>query len=229
MNKSSKLSTLKFNFGYTKFLIPSSFNANENMCFNVENFIVYYNSVNNSKFPIGNFGIKLCSINTIINSDKNVRQLFYTNKNFLSINLNYDGNNLSLEVGLDSLIINLSYTDITTFLKIFYLNKILIDHEIRIRNNNNYSKDNNNLNNNDYSDNQNYFHRLISKEILKKSIAFNGRFFFKNFNITLIDNSSGSYYPFAKLGISRIDLNMNPDKSVKSYFSLFLSSYNYTI
>ena len=224
MNKSSKLSTLKFNFGYTKFLIPSTFNANENMCFNVENFIINYNSVNNSKFPIGNFGIKLCSIHTIIYSDNNTRKLFDTNNNFLSINLNYDGNNLSLEVGLDSIIISLSYTDITTFLKVFYLNKILIDHEKKLRNN--YSIENTSLNN-DISNNQNYFHRLISEEILKKTIAFSGKFFFKNFNITLIDNSSGSYYPFAKLGISRIDLNMNPDKSVKSYFTLFLSSYNY--
>ena len=206
-------------------IIPSTFNASENMCFNVENFIIMYNSVNNSKFPIGNFEIKLYCIHTFINSDKNIRQLFYTNNNFLSINLNYDGKNLSLEVGLDSLIINLSYTDITTFLKVFYLNKILIDHEKKIRNNN-CSKDNNNLNSNN-SNNQNYFHRLISEELFKKSIAFSSRFFFKNFNITLIDNSSESYYPFAKLGINRIDLNINPDKSVKSYFSLFLSSYNY--
>ena len=225
MEKRSKLSTLKFNFGLTKFLIPSSFNANENMCLNVDNFIINFNSVNNSKFPIGHFGITLSSIHTIINSDKNIRKLFDTNNNFLSINLNYDGKNLSLEVGLDSLIINLSYTDITTFLKTFYLNKILIDHEKKIRNNNNNSKIINDNNPNPNS--QNYFRRLISEEILKKTIAFSGRFFFKNFNITLIDNSSGSYYPFAKLGISRIDLNMNPDKSVKSYFSLFLSSYNY--
>ena len=32
----------------------------------------------------------------------------------------------------------------------------------------------------------------------EKSVLFSGMFVFKNINITLIDNSSGSYYPFAK-------------------------------
>ena len=223
MNKTSNILKLKFNFGYTKFLIPSTFNANESIFFNVENFIILYNSVNNSKFPTGNFEIKLYSISAIVNSDNNTRQLFYTNNNFLSIKANYDGKNIYLELGLNSLIINLSYTDITTFLKAFYLNKILINYDKKIRNNN--SNNNNILNNN--QNNQNYFHRLISEEILKKSISFKGNFFFQNFNITLIDNSSGSYYPYAKLGINRIDLNVNPDKTIMSYFSLFLSSYNY--
>ena len=61
----SKIIYLQINFDYTKFLIPSTFNANENLCFQIEKFIVIYNSINGSKFPIGTFGIKISSISGI--------------------------------------------------------------------------------------------------------------------------------------------------------------------
>ena len=130
---------------------------------------------------------------------------------------------MGLNVSLDTLIINLSYTDITTFIRIYYLNKFLIDKEKKLNNNFN----NNEINSNPIDNLHNSFHRLLSKEILEKNILFNGNFFFENFNITFIDNSSGSYYPFAKVGINKINLTWKPDNLISSYYSLLLYSYNY--
>ena len=89
-HKFSNLAQLKLNFDYTKFLIPSTFNAQENLGFNIEKFVVLYNSVNRSKFPKGNFDIKLSSLSSIITFNDIKRKLFYSKNNFLSINLAFD-------------------------------------------------------------------------------------------------------------------------------------------
>ena len=223
-NRLSKITQLRFNFDYAKFLIPSTFNAEENLCFNVEKFIILFNSVNNSKFPNGDFGITLSSISSTITSYNITRKLFYTKNEFLSVKINLMDKNLYLMVALNTLIINLSYTDITTFLRVYYLNKILIDTEKKKLNNNNMIDNVNHHNNNHH---HSYFHRLISGHLIEKSINFTGNFNFESFNITLIDNSSGSYYPFAKLSLNKINLECYPNNRINSYFSLLLSSYNY--
>ena len=128
-NKLSKINSLQFNFDYTKFFIPFSFDVRENLCFQIEKFIIIFNSINQSKFPFGNFGIKLSSIAGIISSNNISRKLFFTNNEFLSVRINYLGKNLDLMVNLDTFIMNLSYTDIATFLQVYYLNKILIENE----------------------------------------------------------------------------------------------------
>ena len=230
-NKNSRLSNisqLRFNFDYTKCLIPSNFNANENLCFNVEKLIVLFNSVNNSKFPNGMFSVTLSSISSIISSNNITRKLFYTKNEFLSVKIVLKEKNLNLMVALHTLIINIAYTDITTFLRVYYLNKVLIENEKKKLN---YNKSNNSNNINNNMDNipkhHNYFKRLISGELIEKSIKFSGNFNFESFNITLIDNSSGSYYPFAKLNLNKINLQCDPNNKINSYFSLLLSSYNY--
>ena len=217
----TNLSKMKINFEYTKFLIPSTFNANENLTFNVGKFIIVFNSINNSKFPNGTFGITISSISSIITSNNITRKLFYTDNEFLSVNIKLIQKNLNLMVALNSLIINLSYTDITTFLRVYYLNKILIENEKKL-----LSQSNNYMSMNNNQHNKNYFHR-ISQRLKEKSISFSGSFNFENFNITLIDNSSGSYYPFANLRINKIYLECQPNHTINSYFSLLLSSYNY--
>ena len=65
------------------------------------------------------------------------------------------------------------------------------------------------------------------EEIIEKKILFSGSFHFENFIITLIDNSSGSYYPFAKLELNSINLDCKQDNTISSDFSILLQSYNY--
>ena len=223
-NKLSNISQLRFNFESTKFWIPSTFNAEENLCFNVEKFIVLFNSINNSKFPNGIFKITLSTISSTVTSKNITRKLFFTLPEFLSVTINLMDKNLNLMVALDTLIINLSYTDIATFLRIYYLNKVLIDKEKKNLNINNTNNIIDNINKNNH---HNYFHRLISGNLIEKNVLFSGSFNFQSFNITLIDNSSGSYYPFVKLRLSKIYLECSQDNRINSYFNLLLSSYNY--
>ena len=220
-NKLSNVSQLKFNFEYTKFLIPWTFNVRENLCFNVEKFNVLFYSVNDSKFPNGIFNISLSSMSSVITSNNITRKLFYSKNQFLCVQINFNEKNLNLVVSLDTLIINLSCTDIIKFLYIYFFNKALIEREKKLSNNdiNNQIK---NINQHHH-----YFQRLIKDKLIKNSIIFSGNFTFENFNITLIDNSSGSYYPFANLNLNKINLQCNPDFSIYSYFSVELSSYNY--
>ena len=229
-NKLSKIIYLQINFDYTKFLIPSTFNANENLCFQIEKFIVIYNSINGSKFPIGTFGIKISSISGIFSSENNSRKLFNTKNEFLCVRINYIDKKLNLKVVLDTLIINLSYTDIATFLRVYYLNKILIEKEKKLIEPNKSFNNKNSTQNNHISNNQEVL-RISSynffPDIIEKSVLFSGDFHFENFNITLIDNSSESYYPFAKLELNKINLECKQDNTINSYFSLLLLSYNY--
>ena len=225
-DKLSKITSLQFNFDYVKLFIPFSFDAKENLCFQIEKFIIIFNSINQSKFPLGNFGIKLSSISCFILSNNIARKLFYTNKEFLSLRMKYLGKNLDLMVNLETFIMNLSYTDIATFLQVYYLNKILIEKEKKLINQgqNANELDSNNIDNNNI---QRSFSYNYVQDIIEKSVLFSGNFHFENFNITLIDNSSGSYYPFAKLELTSINLDCKQDNSISSYFSLLLLSYNY--
>ena len=230
-NKLSKITSLRFNFDYTKFYIPSSFDAKENLCFQIEKFIVIFNSINNSKFPLGDFGIKLTSLSCIISSNNISRKLFYTKNEFLSVRMKYIGNNLDLMVNLDTFIINLSYTDIVTFLRIYYLNKILIENGKKLINQNENVNELNMNNQNNIYNIDNNLSRINSynyvQNLIEKSVLFQGSFHFENFNITLIDNSSCSYYPFAKLELTSINLDCKRDNTITSNFSLLLLSYNY--
>ena len=228
-NALAKITSINFNFDYTKFIIPSSFNEKENLCLQIEKFFVIFNSINQSKFPKGSFVSKLTSMSCIISSNNTTRKLFFTKNQFLSVSLKYYEKNLNITVNLDTFIMNLSYTDIATFVRIYYLNKIMIEKEKKLINQNgNINIINSNQNNtsitNDFKKTKSYNY---VQELIEKSVLFSGKFQFKNFNITLIDNSSGSYYPFAKLELTNINLDCKQDNSITSNFNLLLSSYNY--
>ena len=231
-NNSSKIKVMKFNFNDTKFVIPSSIDVKENLCFNIDEFLVLYNSINQSIFPLGSYQINLSSMSCILSSDNISRKLFYTKNEFLTVEVNYIGTNLDIKVNLDTFIMNLSYTDFAAFLRVYYLNKILIANEQKLLNQNETL---NEINTNKISQNntsldlalrkfESYNFIQVQKE---KSFLFSGKFVFKNINITLIDNSSGSYYPFAKLEINNINLNLKQDNTITSDFIILLSSYNY--
>ena len=231
-NKLSKITTMNFDFDDTRFVIPSSIDIKENLCLNIDKFLVSYNSINQSKFPLGSFQIKLSSMSGILSSNHISRKLFYTKNEFLSVVVNYLGNTLDLKVNLDTFIMNLSYTDFATFVQIYYLNKILAAKEEKLLNQ--YQDINeitqyeylSNLDNNTFALRKSGSYNFI-QNVTEKSFLFSGILTFENFNITLIDNSSGSYYPFAKLEINNINLDCKQDNTITSYFSILLSSYNY--
>ena len=60
-----------------------------------------------------------------------------------------------------------------------------------------------------------------------KDIVISSYLNFEKLDITLIDNSEGSYQPFMNLAINKIYLVLNKDNTIESTFSVILSSYNY--
>ena len=232
--KLSKIVLMSFNFDDTRFVIPSSIDIKENLCLNIDKFLVLYNSINQSKFPFGSFQIKLSSMSGILSSNHISRKLFYTKNEFLFVTVNYFGNNLDLKVNLDTFIMNLSYTDFATFVQIYYLNKILAAKEEKLLNQYKNMKEMtqyeylSKLDYNTFALRKSQSYNFVQvQNVTEKSLLFSGNFIFENFNITLIDNSSGSYYPFAKLEINNINLECKQDNTITSYFSILLSSYNY--
>ena len=225
----SKIIELKYNLNFTEILIPSTFNAKENISFNLENLVILFNSLNDSVFPIGIFKVDLYSISSIISYNNIKRKFFYTINKFLSVEFNLDKNNLNSQVNLDTLNINLAYTDIILILHIYYLNSFLIEEKMKILypNNNNINYNDNNLVDNIISFYFHYLKKFINQQIIDKIILFSGAFTFENFNITLIDNSTGSYYPFIQLKLENINLICDTDNKINAYFFMQLNSYNY--
>ena len=78
------------------------------------------------------FSVTLSSVSSIISSSNITRKLFNSKNEFLSLKVYYKDKNLKLMVSLDTLVINLAYTDITTFLLVYYLNKGVIDTEKKL-------------------------------------------------------------------------------------------------
>ena len=58
-------------------------------------------------------------------------------------------------------------------------------------------------------------------------MAFTGDLNFEKFDLTLIDNSKGSYQPFMNIIYNKTYLVLNPDKSIEASFTFHLFSYNY--
>jgi hypothetical protein len=177
--------------------------------------------------------ISLNNISTNIVSSNNLRYLFSTDKDFLRIKIKFSETIFSLNILMDDLIINLSYTDILSFFKAYSLNLKLYKLSLeksgeylknlelikQIKNNENIEKKTDIKENNKITPN-NFMKR-------KNIISYTGDFNFKKLDIILIDNSKGSYHPFMNIIIKQINFVLNPDKSFESTLSIYLFSYNY--
>ena len=222
-----EIDKLKIQILSSKLMFPSSYYSTDKIIFDVNDFLILFDSVKNNKFPFGIYNIKLVSVSSSIYNENNVRKIFYSSKNFLNAKLNLDKANklLSTQINMDSLIINLSYTDITFILKTYLLNKILFNNEKKLINTKYSFQEKSNLINKNKNTLKNISINLANNFLnFVYILVFN----FYNYNITLIDNSSGSYYPFMNLKLSQFNLEYkSKTKSLDSNFNLILSSYNY--
>ena len=229
VEKINKAQQIQINFNDSKFQLQTSFDGNENLHLDISTFVILYNSYEDGVFPYGNIFITLNTISTTFISKNHSRKLFYTENDFLYLQIDNSKSNASLEVRVGILIINLSYSDIISFLRAYLLNKTFYNNEKRLSNDkflknlelcNKY----NNLDKTTKNNMQTESGKIIPLEIKEKEYL--GNFRFEKLDITLIDNSTGSYYPFINLILNELKIKYSK-KVVESSLTLILYSYNY--
>ena len=207
--------SFKLSFKDSKFKLNTSFGGKEILFLDINRFIINYNNMN-CKFPFGNYDLFFDRLSSNIILKKNSRKLFQTGEKFLKINLNYYEKYISPNIAISDLLINLSYRDFVSFLRAYELNLQLIDSSLR------------NIKCNDSEKDEIKEIPLQEKQTAKGNIpVLTGEITFKNINITLIDNSKGSYQPFLNFIFENFQLNFLPDNSFSSKFFFIFSTYNY--
>ena len=225
----NKAQQIQVNFNDSKFQLQTSFDGNENLHLDISSFVILYNSFEDGVFPYGNIFITLNTISTTFISKNHSRKLFYTKNDFLYFQIDNSKLKTNLEVRVGTLIINLSYSDIISFLRAYLLNKTFYNNEKRLSNDkflknlelcnkyNNLDKTNKNTIQTDSG-------KIIPLE--NKVKEYLGNFIFEKLDITLIDNSTGSYYPFINLVLNELKIKYTK-KLLDSSLALILYSYNY--
>ena len=103
---------------------------------------------------------------------------------------------------VESLFINLSYLDIISFLKAYHLNYFYYKNENAIQN----------YENNNYNLNESIKLLMNENNIVISNIEIIGNINLNELDIILIDNSTGSYYPFLNLNLKDVKTNI-PSKN----------------
>ena len=227
--KNKKLS-YKINFFESKFQLSTSLDSTENLFLDINRFIIEYDSYDNGELPFGNYSINLNQLYTEISSNNKFRKLFYTENDFLSVQINYSEEIFSSNINMSILKLNLSYRELISFYRAYLINMKMIDNvnkkkEYYLKNLEliNIKKDNLNNDKNNKIKDKNILNYLSKNN----NTIFTGEVNFKMLDITLIDDSKKSYHPFMNIINENIKLILNPDKSLEISFSLILYSYNY--
>ena len=229
VEQTNKARQIQLNFNDSKFQLQTSFDGNENLHLDINTFVILYNSFDDGLFPYGNIFVTLNKMSTTLISKKHSRKLFYTKNDFLYVQITNSKLNSKFDVRIGNLIINLSYSDVISFLRAYFLNETFFNDEAALSNDKflkNLEECNkmNFLEHNNDNNIQTDSGKIIPLEYRLKE--YSGKFKFEKLDITLIDNSTGSYYPFMNLIL--IDTKLTYDKkALDSSLSLILNSYNY--
>ena len=240
LKNENKYFQIQINFNDSEFKLSTSFSGKENLFLDINKFIIIYTGTKN--LPFGSYIITLNQISAKICGKNSIRELFFTGNDFLQIKMTFTEELISAIILTDILKINLSYRDLISFLRAYIMNfKILNDEikngeyllknrEINIKNNNKINKglkitkeNNKNL----INLNEEKEKTPKPKSIFSQKFIITGELNFEKLEVTLIDNSKGSYRPFMNIINNKIYLILNPDKSIETSFSFQLFSYNY--
>ena len=124
--KNKKLS-YKINFFESKFQLSTSLDSTENLFLDINRFIIEYDSYDNGELPFGNYSINLNQLYTEISSNNKFRKLFYTENDFLSVQINYSEEIFSSNINMSILKLNLSYRELISFYRAYLINMKMID------------------------------------------------------------------------------------------------------
>ena len=211
---------IQINLNKTRFKIQTSFEASENLFIKLEDLTASYN-------PKNNISLKLDSITSSFESQKHSRELFHTNKDFLFIKCSLNKNKiLDIESLLGTIIINLSYQDIISFLQCYLINKVLFQKINSINKEQPIQpiqpKPNDNL-----QPRTSILNSVVTMIDSQKNSYIKLKLSLNNIFFTLVDNSSLNYHPFINGSLNKMLLNYNQINSFELSYELALSSYNY--
>ena len=235
-NSKKKNNQININCNNSKFKLNTSFYGNENLSLDINKFIFLYNLNSEKELPYGTYMIVLSQLSANISSKNNIRELFLTSDNFLNIKIDFSKDILSLNILMDIITINLSYRDLLSFLRVYSLS--MKTYKIGLEKREEYLK-NLELNKAIQIDSKKKIKKeqlenRIEKNITPNSlnnklnkIVISGDYNLEKIDITLIDNSKGSFHPFMTININKVYGIINPDQSIDSSFSFQLYSYNY--
>ena len=218
----------QLNINNSRFQLSTSFNGKENLFLENNNLTIIYNNDNN-KFPFGNYKLLLDRLSSNIILKNNTRKLFQTGKNFLEIELNYNEELIASNILVGDLLINLSYRDLVSFLRAYQLNLKLFNlslkhrEELILDSNNNKNDLNINIQKKNEKNNLDIRTPMDSRALN----IITGELKFNKIDITLIDDSRGSYQPFLNFDFEAMKIIINPDNTFFSDFLFVISSYNY--
>ena len=155
---------------------------------NIDNLLASYN-------PKDNIKIQLDYISSSFISQKQSRELFQTNKDFLLLKCLIKNNKtLDIESNFGTITINISYQDIISFLQCYLLNKILkqnINSIIKTQKEKSNQNQDGNL-----KQRPSVFNSVATIIDSQKNSFVKLKLFLNNIYFTLIDNSSSNYQPF---------------------------------
>ena len=204
----------------SRFKLITSFEGKENLFLDINTFNINYDN-HNFIFPYGDYDLFLDRISSDIILKNETRKLFETGQNVVKINLKYYEKSNSINMEFGNLIINLSYRDLVSFIRVYELNLKLI----------NSSMNKINSNANDFEKQKEIIsehkEKIHEQKEISNNIETSGAFSLENLNITLIDNSKGSYQPFLNFNIKDLFLSFSQEKAFTSRFSFRFSTYNY--
>ena len=223
----------EINFNNSQFQLCTSFNEKENLYLDISQFIIIYNCNSDGKIPYGDYMIRLSKMSAKITSKNNIRELFFTSSNFLLFKINLSLELCSSNIIMETLTINLSYRDLLSFLRAYSINMKKFNNTLKKneeylknlelnKNKEINEKNQNKIKRNDYTKT-----KTGTPFPNKKTISFTGEFNFEKLDITLIDNSKGSYHPFMNIINDKVYVVLNPDNIIESSFNFSLFSYNY--
>ena len=232
-NNKKKNNQININCFNSRFKLNTSFYGNENLSLDINKFIFLYNFNSEKELPYGTYMIVLSQLSANISSKNNIRELFLTSDNFLNIKIDFSKDILSLNILMDIITINLSYRDLLSFLRVYslymktykiglekreeYLKNLELNKKIHFEPENKIKKEKIDNKINTPGDSINKLNKIV----------ISGDYNLERINITLIDNSKGSFHPFMAININKAYGIINPDQSIDSSFSFQLFSYNY--
>ena len=214
--KKNTLPQIQINLIDSKYILQTSFDKLEKMILFMDEFNIIYDPIENLELPFGKYTVKIKSILTEFEKENIKRELFHTKSinYFLFFDSLIYKDLIEMDYQIQSIFISLSYLDIISFLKAYHLNYSYYKNENNIHNNNNNIQLIDNDNNNDYNNSL-------------SNIPITGKINFKEIDIILIDNSTGSYYPFLNLNLKDKKTKIENINNININVSLCLNSYNY--
>ena len=224
---------IEINLNDSQIQLCTPFNEDEKLNLEVNKFTLIYGT--NKNFPYGNYVVTLNKLLIKMNMNNNIREIFFTDNDFLQLQINYSEELFSANILMDKLTIHISYRDLVSFYKAYLLNIKMIDNYFQKADEffkiKEKDKQNINIKIETKMKNKKEFNFLLNrKSKTPKSISnltFTGEFNFEKLDITLIDNSKDCYHPFMNIINNKIYLILNPDKSFEASCSVQLYSYNY--